>query len=232
MKRIASCLLSVIIALSGITALAVEPEVKDVYNHSDNSVSASEAGVTGTYSTVMIRKETENGEVVYVNQESEGFSEVTTFLMKDGCDEGNYIATFGNEKGETKTIKFFRGKRTVQGVKSDGTLTNVYFNLNTSTKMTVADAATMQTGNEASDASSACYRKGFTLLVENVGTWENVNTAYLVSGDGQTCYGYFQLPEPDTTITGSACIAYGLQLFNIPEDKKDLNLYLGGAPEL
>ena len=57
MRRIASYLLSVIIALSGITALAAEPEtvVKDVYNHSGNSVSASEAGVTGTYSTVMIR---------------------------------------------------------------------------------------------------------------------------------------------------------------------------------
>lgn len=232
MRRIASYLLSVIIALSGITALAAEPEtvVKDVYNHSDNSVSASEAGVTGTYSTVMIRKET-NGEVVYVNQESGRFSNLTTFLMKDGCDDGNYIATFGNENGETKTIKFFRGARKVQGVKSDGTLANVYFNLNTSTKMTVADGATEQTGQEASDALSTCYRKGFTLLVENVGTWENVNTAYLVSGDGQTCYGYFELPEPDTTITGSAFIAYGLQLFNIPEEKKDLNLYLGGAPK-
>ena len=120
MKRIASCLLSAIIALSGITALAAEsaPEVKDVYNHSGNSVSASEAGVTGTYSTVMIRKET-NGEVVYVNQESGGFSEVTTFLMKEDCKDGDYIATFGNEKGETKTIKFFRGERTVQGVISD-----------------------------------------------------------------------------------------------------------------
>ena len=231
MKRIASCLLSVIIALSGITALAAEPEVKDVYNHSNNSVSASEAGVTGTYSTVMIRKETENGEVVYVNQESGRFSDLTTFLMKDGCKDGDYIATFGNEKGETKTIKFFRGARTVQGVKSDGTSANVSFDLNTSTKMTVADGATRQTGNEASDASSECYRKGFTLLVENVGTWENVNTAYLVSGDGKTCYGYFELPKPDTKITGPACIAYGLQLFNIPKDKKDLNLYLGGAPE-
>ena len=231
MKRIASCLLSVIIALSGITALAAEPEVKDVYNHSDNSVSASEAGVTGKYSTVMIRKETENGEVVYVNQESEGFSDLTTFLMKDGCEDGNYIATFGNEKGETKTIKFFRGDITVRGVNSDGILTNDSFKFNTSTKMTVADKATKQTGNEASDASSECYRKGFTLLVENVGTWENVNTAYLVSGDGQTCYGYFELPKPDTTITGPACIAYGLQLFNIPKEKKDLNLYLGGAPE-
>ena len=159
------------------------------------------------------------------------FSDLTTFLMKEDCADGNYIATFGNEKGETKTIKFFRGEMTVQGVNSDGILTNDSFNFNTSTKMTVADAATQQIGNEASDASSTCYRKGFTLLVENVGTWENVNTAYLVSGDGQTCYGYFQLPKPDTTITGPACIAYGLQLFNIPEEKKDLNLYLGGAPK-
>ena len=231
MRRIASYLLSVIITLSGITALAAEPEVKDVYNHSDNSVSASEAGVTGTYSTVMIRKETENEEVVYLNQESGKFSDLTTFLMKDGCGDGDYIATFGNENGETTTIKFFRGKREVQGVKSDGTLTKDSFELNTSTKMTVADAATRQTGNGASDASSKCYRKGFTLLVENVGTWENVNTAYLVSGDGKTCYGYFELLKPDTEITGSTCIAYGLQLFNIPEDKKDLNIYLGGASE-
>ena len=227
MKRIASCLLSVIIALSGITALAAEPEVKDVYNHSDNSVSASEAGVTGTYSTVMIRKET-NGEVVYVNQESGGFSEVTTFLMKEDCKDGDYIATFGNEKGETKTIKFFRGERTVQGVNSDGILTNDSFNFNTSTKMTVADKAQLQTNISATGIDVKQYYKGFTLLVENMNAY---NKAYLVSGDGKTCYGYFELPKPDTTITGPACIAYGLQLFNIPEEKKDLNLYLGGAPK-
>ena len=229
MRRIASYLLSVIIALSGITALAAEPEtvVKDVYNHSDNSVSASEAGVTGTYSTVMIRKET-NGEVVYVNQESGRFSDLTTFLMKDGCEDGNYIATFGNEKGETKTIKFFRGGITVQGVKSDGTSANVSFNLNTSTKMTVADKAQLQTNISATGIDVKQYYKGFTLLVENMDAYKK---AYLVSGDGKTCYGYFELPKPDTTITGPACIAYGLQLFNIPKEKKDLNLYLGGAPE-
>ena len=144
--------------------------------------------------------------------------------MKDGCDNGNYIATFGNENGETKIIEFFKGVVPLTG-------NSMSVVLNTAQKMTVADKATKQTGNEASDASSECYRKGFTLLVENVGTWENVNTAYLVSGDGQTCYGYFELPEPDTTITGPACIAYGLQLFNIPKEKKDLNLYLGGAPK-
>ena len=228
MKRIASCLLSVIIALSGITALAAEPEVKDVYNHSDNSVSASEAGVTGKYSTVMIRKETENEEVVYVNQESEGFSDLTTFLMKDGCEDGNYIATFGNEKGETKTIKFFRGEISVKGKKEDGTET-APFELNTSTKMMVADAAKLQKDISAKDVDEEQYYKGFTLLVENMNAY---NVAYLVSSDGTTCYGYFELPKPETTIANPTCIAYGLQLFNIPEEKKDLNLYLGGAPEL
>lgn len=227
MKRIASCLLSVIIALSGITALAAEPEVKDVYNHSDNSVSASEAGVTGKYSTVMIRKETENEEVVYVNQESEGFSDLTTFLMKDGCEDGNYIATFGNEKGETKTIKFFRGEISVKGKKEDGTET-APFELNTSTKMMVADAAKLQKDISAKDVNKEQYYKGFTLLVENMNAY---NVAYLVSSDGTTCYGYFELPKPETTIANPTCIAYGLQLFNIPEEKKDLNLYLGGAPK-
>ena len=227
MKRIASCLLSVIIALSGITALAAEPEVKDVYNHSDNSVSASEAGVTGTYSTVMIRKETENGEVVYVNQESGRFSDLTTFLMKDGCEDGNYIATFGNEKGETKTIKFFRGEISVKGKKEDGTET-APFELNTSTKMMVADAAKLQKDISAKDVNKEQYYKGFTLLVENMNAY---NVAYLVSSDGTTCYGYFELPKPETTIANPTCIAYGLQLFNIPEEKKDLNLYLGGAPK-
>ena len=220
MRRIASCLLSVIIALSGITALAVEPEVKDVYNHSDNSVSASEAGVTGTYSTVMIRKET-NGEVVYVNQESGRFSDLTTFLMKDGCGNGNYIATFGNEKGETKTIKFFKGDVPLTG-------NSMSVVLNTAQKMTVADKAQLQTNISAKDVNKEQYYKGFTLLVENMNAY---NAAYLVSSDGQTCYGYFKLPKPDTTVTGATCIAYGLQLFNIPEGKQDLNLYLGGAPK-
>ena len=225
MRRIASYLLSVIITLSGITALAAEPEtvVKDVYNHSENSVSASEAGVTDTYSTVMIKtvpKYGENAEVVYINQESGGFSAVTTFLMKKDCADGNYIATFGNENGDKKTINFFKGEVTLKG-------TNISVVLNTAQKMTVADFAE-QTYKEASDAELGTFKKGFTLLVNSTDAY---NTAYLVSSDGQTCYGYFTLPTPYTTVTGYASIAYGLQLFNIPEEKKDLNLYLGGAPK-
>ena len=226
MRRIASYLLSVIIALSGITALAAEPEVKDVYNHSGNSVSASEAGVTGTYSTVMIKTATatENSDVVYINQESGGFSDLATFLMKDGCADGNYIATFGNEKGETKTIEFFKGK--IDLTSEDGKEISVA--LTTAQKMTVADKAALQTDISATDINKQQYYKGFTLLVEDMNAY---NAAYLVSSDGTKCYGYFKLPKPETTVTGATCIAYGLQLFNIPEDKKDLNLYLGGAPE-
>ena len=228
MRRIASYLLSVIIALSGITALAAEPEtvVKDVYNHSANSVSAKDAGVAGKYSTVMIKtmpKDGENAEVVYINQESGGFTDLTTFLMKDDCDNGKYIATFGNENGDTKIIEFFKGDVSLKG-------NSMSVVLNTAQKMTVKDEVTKQTGNEARDASSECYRKGFTLLVESVQTLENVNTVYLVSSNGKTCYGYFELVLPETVVTGGN-IAYGLQLFNIPEDKKDLNLYLGGAPK-
>ena len=94
--------------------------------------------------------------------------------------------------------------------------------------MTVADKAQLQTNISATGIDVKQYYKGFTLLVENMDAYKK---AYLVSGDGKTCYGYFELPKPDTTITGPACIAYGLQLFNIPEEKKDLNLYLGGAPK-
>ena len=224
MRRIASYLLSVIIALSGITALAAEPEVKDVYNHSDNSVSASEAGVTGTYSTVMIRKETENGEVVYVNQESGRFSDLTTFLMKESCADGNYIATFGNENGDTKTIEFFKGNVNLTDEKGNA----ISVALTTAQKMKVADEAKLQTDISAKDIDKQQYYKGFTLLVEDMKAYK---AAYLVSSDGKTCYGYFELPEPYTTVAGYASVAYGLQVFNIPEDRKDLNLYLGGAPE-
>ena len=94
--------------------------------------------------------------------------------------------------------------------------------------MMVADAAKLQKDISAKDVNKEQYYKGFTLLVENMNAY---NVAYLVSSDGTTCYGYFELPKPETTITGPACIAYGLQLFNIPKEKKDLNLYLGGAPE-
>ena len=225
MRRIASYLLSVIIALSGITALAAESEtvVKDVYNHSANSVSANEAGVTGKYSTVMIKTATENSDVVYINQESGGFSDLTTFLMKESCADGNYIATFGNENGDTKTINFFKGNVDLKDEKGNA----ISVALNTAQKMTVADFAE-QTGEEASDADLGQFKKGFTLLVNSTDAY---NTAYLVSSDGKTCYGYFTLPTPYTTVTGYASIAYGLQIFNIPEEKKDLNLYLGGAPK-
>lgn len=230
MKRITSCFLSVIIALSaGITALAAEskPEVIDVYNDSTNSVSANEAGVVSGYSTVMIKTIPEGdaeSEVVYINQASEGFSVVTSFLMKDGCQARNYIATFGNATGGTKTIQFFKGDITVAGEKGDGNYTDNALTLNTSTKMTVADGATLQTDIKAKDADPTKYYKGFTLLVDNINMYD---VAYLVSSDGTKCYGYFTLPEPYTVVADNTWVAYGLQVFNIDEDKKGLNLYLG-----
>lgn len=229
MRRIASYLLSVIIALSGITALAAESEtvVKDVYNHSANSVSAKDAGVAGKYSTVMIKtmpKDGENAEVVYINQELGVFSDLTTFLMKEDCADGNYIATFGNEKGETKTIHFFKGTVDLKDEKGNA----ISVALNTAQKMKVADEAKLQTDISATDINEQQYYKGFTLLVNNINAYK---AAYLVSSDGKTCYGYFELPEPYTTVAGYASVAYGLQIFNIPEEKNDLNLYLGGAPE-
>ena len=220
MKKFAACFFSTAMVLCGITAFAAESE-QDVYFGSDNSVHiAGYNSDVSQYTTVLIRKsETEgaNG-VVYVDQQSKGFSDVVDFMLKSGTANGEYVATFGNANEETKKVKFFVGEVEING--KDQKLT-----LDRMNKMSVADEPVLQEGLYG-EAANGTYKKGFVFSATEE-QYNSFNRLYLVSADAATCYGYFEL-EKETTITGGE-VAYGIQIYNIPVDRLGMNLYLGGA---
>ncbi len=215
MKKIAMCLCAVSIALSGLTAFAA---TEDVYYGSDNSVKVD---TVKDYQTVLIRKKgtTDDASIVYVNQKSDGLGEVASFMLKADTADGDYVATFGNTDGQEKTIEFSVGERTITGAEDGVTL-------DTDNKMTATDAAVVQETLQGQEEGVTLYKKGFTFDV-TIGSVD-YDRVYLVSADGATCYGYFELNISDTEITlePGAEICYGIQIYNIPLEKKDLNLYL------
>ena len=233
MKKLTSWFLTMVITLSGVTAMAEDsttsdPTTQDVYNNVDNAVSPTDVQGIDGYTTVLIKKDSSD-EIVYIDQSPNGFSSVASFMLKKDIADGNYTATFGNKDGDTKTVKFFKGEfKVTQGIDDKGEIKEIDgMPFDTSYKMEATEAekqdADLSKGIEEGD-----YKKDFTLLINSL---EAFDTAYMLSADGTTCYGYFELPKPDTELTDASSIAYALQLFNIPEDKKGINLYLGNAPD-
>ena len=108
MKKFAASLLTLAVVLCGLNAFAAETEL-DVYFGSDNSVHFADYNSdVSKYTTVLIRKADTTGAngVVYVDQQSNGFSDAVDFMLKDGVDDGPYTATFGNSNNDTKQINF------------------------------------------------------------------------------------------------------------------------------
>ncbi len=230
MKKVASLLLASVITLSGVTALA---ETKDIYRDAENSIKSSDAVTDNQFTTVKIENATKK-EVVYINQNSDGFGAATSFMMKEGIESGSYTATFGNESGETNSVDFVVGEFSATGGKlTDGTEIES-INFDTAQKMsvlfeTLQDEVEFDTKDKY-NIENGKYTKGFTFTRDN-STYTHV---YFVSEDAKMCYGYYPLPEPENTtvVTGTDNnICYALQIWNIATERKNMNLYLGGAPE-
>lgn len=202
---------------------------QDVYYSNDNSVQINNSNIgadVNTYKTVLIRKTPKNAsedivenDVVYINQNSSGLGALSSFMLKSGAEPGNYTASFGNDAGTVKEITFeIFGEKgvTVKGDKD----TNATVTLNPNNKMNVYADAQLQTEKLAQDQDLDKYTKTFDFISPNTA----LSRIYLVSGDGTKCYGYFNL-DISTVVTGTS-VSYGIQLFNIDESKKDLNVYL------
>lgn len=217
MKKFAASLLTLAVVLCGLNAFAAETE-QDVYFGSDNSVHfADYSSDVSKYTTVLIRKADTTGAngVVYVDQQSNGFSDAVDFMLKTNAVDGKYTAVFGNANNETKKVNFSIGDVTV-----NGNLT-----LDRANKMSVIDEPVLQEGLYGEEPNGT-YKKGFVFTATGE-QYNSFNRLYLVSADGKTSYGYFEL-EKETTITGGD-VAYGIQIYNIPEDRMGMNLYLGEA---
>ena len=222
MKKLAASLLALAVVLCGLNAFAAETE-QDVYFGSDNSVHFADYNSdVSKYTTVLIRKADITGAngVVYVDQQSKGFSDVVNFMLKGGAETGSYTATFGNAVNETKVVKFSIGDVTLE---SNGNKVT----LDQKNKMAIADEPVLQEGLYGNEANGT-YKKGF-VFTANADQYNSFNRLFLVSEDGKSTYGYFELAK-ETTVTGGD-VAYGIQIYNIPEANKGMNLYLGEASE-
>lgn len=226
MRKIAASLLAAACAFTSATAVFAANQ--DVYYPSDNSVHISDSNIgadVNTYKTVLIRKTPKDAnagivenDVVYINQNSSGLGALSSFMLKKDAQPGEYIATFGNYEGNTKDITFeIFGEKgvTVKGDKD----TNATVKLNPDNKMNVVEDATEQDATIANDLENGLYTKTFRFLDSNA----SLDRIYLVSEDGATCYGYFDLTLPE--VSGLA-ISYGIKLYNIPNEKRGMNIYL------
>lgn len=226
MKKLAASLLALAVVLCGLNAFAAETE-QDAYFGSDNSVHFADYNSdVSKYTTVLIRNADTNG-VVYVDQQSKGFSDVVNFMLKDGVGDGTYTATFGNSNNKTKQINFVVGDIIATGEK--GTVT-----VDQDNKMKVVDEPVKQEVEDSYvDAKNGLYKKGF-VYDATLDQFNKFERLYLVSADGKIFYGGFELydnTEKDerSTYTGEGTVAFGIQIYNIPEAQKGMNLYLGGG---
>lgn len=226
MKKFAIGLFAATVVFFGMTALAEETE-QDVYFGSDNSVHIAEYNdVDGAnYTTVLIRKAgtTDADGVVYVDQKSDGLGSVMNFMLKDDVEPDNYTATFGNSEGNVETINFKVGDLEYKTV-----------TLKPENKMSVADEPTSTYGEEFSkNKGLGYYKKSFTFTT-TMDNFDKFNSVYLVLADG-TGQGKIELYDSGAnarpSFTGGGELAFGIQIYNIPEEHRGMNLYLGEASE-
>lgn len=223
MKKLVAGLLALAVVLCGLNAFAAETE-QDVYFGSDNSVHIADYNSDiKNYTTVLIRKKGTTGAdgVVYVDQQSKGFSDVVDFMLKAGVskedDVHDYTATFGNSNNdESKVVNF-----SVDNVTISGDVDSV--TLDRANKMLVADEPISTDDEEfINKAGNGLYKKSFVFTASSGKIYDK---AYIVSSDGKKCYGHFEL-DLSTNFTGESDIAYGIQIYNISEENKGINLYL------
>lgn len=228
MKKVVAGLFACAVVLCGICTFVAASE-QDVYFGSDNSVHIGDYNdVDGKeYTTVLIRKAgtTDASGVVYVDQQSGGLGSVMNFMLKDGVEKDKYIATFGNSDGDTKVINFTVGDVLGAGKHKEMTLEQA-------NKMSVADEP-ISTDLEENfkGRKDGHYKKSFTFTT-TLDKFKKFDSVYLVSRDG-TGYGEIELYDLGAnerpSFTGTGKIALGIQIYNIPEDAKGMNLYLGEA---
>ncbi len=229
MKKFAASLFASAVILCGMSVFAAGSDTKDAYFGSDNSAYFTNAddGVNN-YTTVLIRKQDTTGAtgVVYVDQQSSGFSDVVNFMLKGEVADGTYTAIFGNSNNDTKRINFVVGDITATGEK--GTV-----KVDQDNKMKVVDEPVKQESFVGSLEGG--YKKGF-VYTATLDQFTNFDRLYLVSADGNTFYGGFNLYDESEKgkkpeYSGEGTVAFGIQIYNIPEEQKGMNLYLGEASE-
>ena len=223
MKKFATGLFACAVILCSMTVFADESAKQDIYFGSDESVHVGDYnGIVGkNFTTVIIRESgTEDANsVVYADQQSGGLGDVMNFMLKDNVPYGNYTATFGNSDGSSKTIEFAVGDLSYETV-----------TLKPENKMSVIDEPESTDGETFEyKEGQGFYKKGF-MFTTKMDSFDKFNAIYLIYADG-TAKGKIDLYDKGAhkkpSFTGDAEVVLGVQIYNIPEDSKGMNLYLG-----
>ncbi len=222
MKKFAASLFVCAVILCSMTAFADE-STQDIYFGSDESVHVGDYnGIKGNaFTTVIIRKSdtADAGDVVYADQQSGGLGDVMNFMLKDGVKDGSYTATFGNSKGDAKTINFEVGNLEYKTV-----------TLKPENKMLVIDEPVSTDEEEYFDGrKDGHYKKGF-MFTTDMNSFGKFDAIYLIHADGKA-EGKIELYDKGAhkkpSFTGNADVVFGVQIYNIPVDSRGMNLYLG-----
>ena len=220
MKKLLACLIAVS-ALSVVTAFA-ETEYIDAYygNNNEVRVDAGVKDIGGSKTSII--KNASTGEIVHINQKDSGFSSAAAFLLKEGIADGEYIATFGGSDGEVKSFNFYVGDLNVDGI-----------TLDRANKMVVKNVAAQYSVDGLlvidRETGEPVYKKGFTFDNVDIDTYNTFKSIKLTTEDGSKTVGAIAIDKNDwggTTATGAGSVNFGIQIFDIPESYKGINVYL------
>ena len=197
MKRIV-CLAALTAMLSiSATAFADDAEVftlpADYVGGSSDSATVNADG----YSTVLITKDEENGEIVYIDQADDAYSASETFLLKTDPAYGKYKVTLGSETGAYNTYFYV-------GAYSDNN----------------EDIAMTRLQNEK-DNEDGTFNIGYytDVAADFAETYNSIKVAYA----GAPSYGGFDLADnwDDTHFEGEGRLYLVFQLNDVPSAMKD-----------
>ena len=140
MKKRAISILLTLAMLMGINASAAK------YTKSGNFVTVDNGS---EFNTIMIRKQGEDGDIVYLNQDDTGFEAAQKFLIKDKPEDGTYDVLMGKWNGtdaETRSFTITSAIVVKGTVTSTSHIKKIEF-----TKQDEADASATVTSEDITD---------------------------------------------------------------------------------
>ena len=194
MKRIV-CLAALTAVLSiSVLALAEDTETFTFPAEYTGGTSDSATVNAAGYSTVLIAKDEENGEVVYIDQADNKYTAAQSFLLKSDPAVGKYKVMLGSETGEPYQTYFY------VGVDS----------LNSSDKAMTRLQKEVQNTDETYNIGYYTY-----LDANDAKTYKSLKVGY--AGDKK--YGGFDLSGGNYSGSGDLYLIF--QLNDVPPDWKD-----------
>ena len=199
MKRIVYIAALTAVLSIGITALAEDngdfTYPAEYLGGASDTAKVNAAG----YSTVLIEKDDENGEIVYVDQADDAYTGAQSFLLKSDPDVGKYKVTLGSEANGAYQTYFY------VGVDSSNP----------------ADKAMTRLQNEVQNKAETGYNIGYytELAASEASTYKSLKVGY---ADNQK-YGGFDLSGGawDTNYSGEGDLYLVFQLNDVPSTWKD-----------